>query len=417
MPSVLAALDAQRVWDHCDALGRLSEQEGGLTRVFLSSQQRDANALVLAWMRDAGMTAHVDAMGNCVGRYEGARPGLPCLMLGSHLDTVRDAGQYDGTLGVLSAIECVGALNATGTRLPFAIEVIGFGDEEGVRFGSTLLGSRAIAGTFDPALLAKTDADGMTMREALTKFELDPTQYATAAHSPAQVLAYAELHIEQGPVLEAAGLPVGVVTAINGGYRFTIELTGMAGHAGTVPMGLRRDALAAAAECVVAVERIAGSMPDVVGTVGRIEARPGAMNVIPGKAQFSLDVRAPTDDKRHAAIAAIRAEFAAIAQRRNVDLAVTPLWEAKTSPCAPAMQEQIATAIHAEGIRVHRLPSGAGHDGMAIIDIAPIGMLFVRCKGGISHNPAEAVTLDDVATGLRVFARFILAFTPPSRSQ
>jgi allantoate deiminase len=417
MPSVLAALDAQRVWDHCDALGRLSEQEGGLTRVFLSSQQRDANALVLAWMRDAGMTAHVDAMGNCVGRYEGARPGLPCLMLGSHLDTVRDAGQYDGMLGVLSAIECVGALNATGTRLPFAIEVIGFGDEEGVRFGSTLLGSRAIAGTFDPALLAKTDADGMTMREALTKFELDPTQYATAAHSPAQVLAYAELHIEQGPVLEAAGLPVGVVTAINGGYRFTIELTGMAGHAGTVPMGLRRDALAAAAECVVAVERIAGSMPDVVGTVGRIEARPGAMNVIPGKAQFSLDVRAPTDDKRHAAIAAIRAEFAAIAQRRNVDLAVTPLWEAKTSPCAPAMQEQIATAIHAEGIRVHRLPSGAGHDGMAIIDIAPIGMLFVRCKGGISHNPAEAVTLDDVATGLRVFARFILAFTPPSRSQ
>jgi allantoate deiminase len=418
MPSaILAALDAQRVWDHCDALGRLSEQEGGLTRVFLSSQQRDANALVLAWMRDAGMTAHVDAMGNCVGRYEGARPGLPCLMLGSHLDTVRDAGQYDGMLGVLSAIECVGALNATGTRLPFAIEVIGFGDEEGVRFGSTLLGSRAIAGTFDPALLAKTDADGMTMREALTKFELDPTQYATAAHSPAQVLAYAELHIEQGPVLEAAGLPVGVVTAINGGYRFTIELTGMAGHAGTVPMGLRRDALAAAAECVVAVERIAGSMPDVVGTVGRIEARPGAMNVIPGKAQFSLDVRAPTDDKRHAAIAAIRAEFAAIAQRRNVDLAVTPLWEAKTSPCAPAMQEQIATAIHAEGIRVHRLPSGAGHDGMAIIDIAPIGMLFVRCKGGISHNPAEAVTLDDVATGLRVFARFILAFTPPSRSQ
>jgi len=417
MPSVLAALDAQRVWDHCDALGRLSEQEGGLTRVFLSSQQRDANALVLAWMRDAGMTAHVDAMGNCVGRYEGARPGLPCLMLGSHLDTVRDAGQYDGMLGVLSAIECVGALNATGTRLPFAIEVIGFGDEEGVRFGSTLLGSRAIAGTFDPALLAKTDADGMTMREALTKFELDPTQYATAAHSPAQVLAYAELHIEQGPVLEAAGLPVGVVTAINGGYRFTIELTGMAGHAGTVPMGLRRDALAAAAECVVAVERIAGSMPDVVGTVGRIEARPGAMNVIPGKAQFSLDVRAPTDDKRHAAIAAIRAEFAAIAQRRNVDLAVTPLWEAKTSPCAPAMQEQIATAIHAEGIRVHRLPSGAGHDGMAIIDIAPIGMLFGRCKGGISHNPAEAVTLDDVATGLRVFARFILAFTPPSRSQ
>ena len=413
--AVLAALNAQRVWDHCDALGRLSEQEGGLTRVFLSPQQREANALVLAWMREAGMAAHVDAMGNCVGRYEGARAGLPCLMLGSHLDTVRDAGQYDGMLGVLSAIECVAALNATGTRLPFAVEVIGFGDEEGVRFGSTLLGSRAIAGTFDPALLDKTDAAGMTMRDALTKFGLDPAQYATVAHTSEQVLAYAELHIEQGPVLEAGGLPVGVVTAINGGNRFTIELTGMAGHAGTVPMGLRRDALAAAAECVIAVERIAGAMPDVVGTVGRIEARPGAMNVIPGKAQFSLDVRAPTDDKRHAAVAAIHAEFAAIAKRRSVDLAITPLWEAKTSPCAPELQKQIAAAIHGEGIRVHHLPSGAGHDGMALIDIAPIGMLFVRCEGGISHNPAEAVTLDDVATGLRVFARFIVAFTPPSR--
>src|SRR5260221_9092353 len=179
MPSaVLAALDAQRVWDHCDALGRLSEQEGGLTRVFLSPQQREANALVLAWMREAGMNAHVDAMGNCVGRYEGARSGLPCLMLGSHLDTVRDAGRYDGMLGVLSAIECVAALNATATRLPFAIEVIGFGDEEGVRFGSTLLGSRAIAGTFDPALLGTTDADGTTMRDALIRLELDPTQYA-----------------------------------------------------------------------------------------------------------------------------------------------------------------------------------------------------------------------------------------------
>jgi allantoate deiminase len=181
-------------------------------------------------------------------------------------------------------------------------------------------------------------------------------------------------------------------------------------------MGLRRDALAAAAECVIAVERIAGGMPDVVGTVGRIDARPGAMNVIPGKAQFSLDVRAPTDDKRHAAINAMRAEITAIAQRRNVDLAIKPLWEAKTSPCAHALQEQIASAIHEEGIRVHHLPSGAGHDGMALIDIAPIGMLFVRCKAGISHNPAEAVTLADVATGMRVFARFILAFTPPSRS-
>ena len=412
-PALLSALRPQRIWDRCEVLGRLSELDGGLTRVFLSAEQSQANAFVLAWMREAGMTARLDAMGNCAGRYEGVRPGLPCLMLGSHLDTVRDAGKYDGMLGVIAAIECVSALHAMAMRLPFAIEVVGFGDEEGVRFGSTLLGSRAVAGTFDPALLDKVDASGMTMRDALRGFGLDPAQIAAVARRPANVLAYAELHIEQGPVLEAEGLATGVVTAINGGNRFNIELTGMAGHAGTVPMGLRRDALAAASECVLAIERIAEAMPDIVGTVGRIEALPGAMNVIPGKVRFSLDVRAPTDDKRHAAVAAIRTACEAIAQRRNIAMATTPLWEAKTSPCDPDLQRQFAAAIAAEGGRVHHLPSGAGHDGMALIDITPIGMLFVRCKGGISHNPAEAVTLDDVATGARVLARFIASFTPP----
>ncbi|MCC6196267.1 MAG: allantoate amidohydrolase [Burkholderiales bacterium] len=412
-PAVLAALDAQRVWSHCEALGSLTEMEGGLTRVFLSSQQREANARVLAWMGAAGMAAHVDAIGNCVGRYEGERPGLPCLMLGSHLDTVRDAGKYDGTLGVVSAIECVGALHAAGTRLPFAIEVLGFGDEEGVRFGSTLLGSRAVAGTLDLALLDKQDAGGTAMRDALAQFGLDPAGIPALARKPGEVHAYAELHIEQGPVLEAEGLPVGVVTAINGGNRFAVEVTGTAGHAGTVPMTLRRDALAAAAECVAAVERIAGSMPEVVGTVGRIEALPGAMNVIPGKAAFSVDVRAPTDGQRRIAVAAIRGEFEAIARRRRVELSMTPLWEAKTAPCAQALQDQIARAIAGEGHAVRHLPSGAGHDGMALADLVPIGMLFVRCKDGVSHNPAEAVTLADVEAGLRVFARFVCSFTPP----
>ena len=414
-PAVLAALNAQRVYDHCQTLGRLSELDDGLTRVFLSPQQAQANALVLDWMREAGMQAHLDAMGNCVGRYEGTTPGLPCLMLGSHLDTVRDAGKYDGMLGVMSAIECVAALHATSTRLPYAIEIVGFGDEEGVRFGSTLLGSRAVAGTFDRALLDKTDAGGMTMRDALRAFGLDPSAIDAVGRRPEQVLAYAELHIEQGPVLEAEGLAVGVVTAINGGNRFSIELSGMAGHAGTVPMGLRRDALVAAGECILAVESIAASMPDVVGTVGRIDAQPGAMNVIPGKVVFSLDVRAPTDAQRQTAVAAIRAGFESITQRRNIGITFTPLWEAKTAPCAPAMQAQFAAAIKDEGLPVRPLPSGAGHDGMALIDIAPIGMLFVRCEGGISHNPAEAITLADVATGTRVFARFIVDFVPPPR--
>jgi len=394
-------------------LGRLSELQGGLTRVFLSAEQREANALVLAWMREAGMTASVDAIGNCAGRYEGLGPELPCLMLGSHLDTVRDAGKYDGMLGVIAAIECVSALNSGGVRLPFAIEVVGFGDEEGVRFGSTLLGSRAVAGTFDRAVLDAVDAAGVTMRDALRGFGLDPEKVGAVARRPVDVLAYAELHIEQGPVLEAEGLATGVVTAINGGNRFGIELTGMAGHAGTVPMHLRRDALAAAAECVLAVERIAAELPGIVGTVGRIEALPGAMNVIPGKVRFSLDVRAPTDERRHAAVSAMRAACEAIAQRRRVAFALTPLWEAKTAMCDPELQRQFAAAIAAEGGRVHLLPSGAGHDGMAVIAIAPIGMLFVRCAGGISHNPAEAVALADIAAGARVLARFIASFVPP----
>ena len=412
-PALLFALQPQRIQDRCDALGRLSELEGGLTRVFLSAEQRQANELVLTWMREAGMAARLDAMGNCTGRYEGDRAGLPCLMLGSHLDTVRDAGKFDGMLGVVTAIECVSALHANAARLPFAIEVVGFGDEEGVRFGSTLLGSRAVAGTFDPALLDRIDADGITMLDALRGFGLDPAQIAAAARRPADVLAYAELHIEQGPVLETKGLPTGVVTAINGGNRFNIELTGMAGHAGTVPMGLRRDALAAAAECVLAIERIAATTPEIVGTVGRVEALPGAMNVIPGKVRFSLDVRAPTDDQRHAAVAAMLAACTAIVQRRGILMATTPVWEAKTAPCDAELQRQFAAAIAEEGGPVLHLPSGAGHDGMALVAIAPIGMLFVRCKGGISHNPAEAVTLADIAAGARVLARFITSFMPP----
>ena len=406
-------IDAQRICDRCDELARHSEQADGLTRIFLSPEQKAVTGIVGAWMTAAGMSVRVDAIGNVVGRYEGDRPGLPCLMLGSHLDTVRDAGRYDGMLGVVAAIECVADLAARGLRLPHAVEIAGFSDEEGVRFSSTMLGSRAVAGIFDPAVLDNADAGGTTMREALAAAGCDPARIGDAARRPAEVLAYAELHIEQGPVLEAAGLAVGVVTAINGGNRVAVEVTGMAGHAGTVPMGLRRDALAAAAECVLAVERIARSMPDVVGTVGRIEALPGAINVVPGKVRFTLDARAPDDALRGRALAAMRAEFEAIAARRAVGIALTPLWEARTALCAPALQRQFAQAIEAEGLPVRHLPSGAGHDGMALVAIAPIAMLFVRCKGGISHNPAEAITVADAGTGARVLARFIERFVPP----
>jgi allantoate deiminase len=403
---------AARILERCEALARCSEQPDGLTRVYLSPELRAASALVLQWMRDAGMEARLDAIGNVVGRYEGERPDLPCLMIGSHLDTVRDAGKYDGMLGVVTGIECVATLSARKVRLPFAVEVIGFADEEGVRFNATLLGSHAVAGTFDRAHLGRIDAAGKTMREALVDFGLDPDAIPRGARGRDELLAYAELHIEQGPVLEAEHLPVGVVTAINGGNRLAVELAGVAGHAGTVPMRLRRDALVGAAQCVLAVERIACAEPELVGTVGKIEASPGAINVIPGRVRFSVDVRAPTDAQRERALAAIRAVFTEIAKARGLTLELTPVWEAKTASCAPWLQDQIAEAIEAEGISVLRLPSGAGHDGMAMIAIADIGMLFVRCKGGISHNPAEAITEEDAGVAARVFLRFIEHFRP-----
>src|SRR5215475_1446797 len=262
-------------------LAAISETGEHLARLFLTTEHRAAAELILGWMRSAGMAAHLDAIGNVCARYEGERPGLPCLMLGSHYDTVRDAGRWDGPLGVLTAISCVADLNRRGKRLPFAIEVTGFADEEGVRYASTLLGSRAIAGTFDEGVLNARDRDGIAMRDALIQFGLDPDCIGAAARTRRELLAYLELHIEQGPVLEAEGLPVGVVTAIAGATRMAARLAGMAGHAGTVPMPLRRDALAGAAECIGAIEQFCRSDDGgLVGTVGYVHAMPGATNVI-----------------------------------------------------------------------------------------------------------------------------------------
>lgn len=412
----MSGISAPRMLERLEALARHSEQADGLTRVYLSPEQRAASALVLDWMRAAGMRARLDAVGNVVGRYEGERPGLPCLMLGSHLDTVRNAGKYDGMLGVVSAIECVHALHAAGKRLPFAVEVVAFADEEGVRFGVTLLGSRAIAGNFDPKALDAKDRAGATLAEAMRAYGLDPARVGDAARRKGELLAYAELHIEQGPVLEAEGLPAGVVTAINGFSRMMVTLSGTAGHAGTVPMAMRNDALAAAAECVLAVERAGRSEAELVATVGRIEALPGAINVIPGECRFSVDVRAPDDGQRARALARIEAEFGAICARRKVALAIERLQDFGVTACAPWLMEQFERAIAAEGLRVKRLPSGAGHDGMALCAIADIAMLFVRCEKGISHNPAEAITAADAETGARVLLRFIENFRPQQPS-
>jgi allantoate deiminase len=402
--------DAARILERIETLARITEQADGLTRVYLSPQHAEANRLVGSWMREAGLEVHVDAAGNLVGRREGDRPGLPCLMLGSHLDSVRNAGRYDGMLGVLTAIECVEAL---GDRpRPFAIEVVGFGDEEGVRFQATMLGSRAIAGTFDPTLLDLQDAAGVSLRAALAAFGLDPAAIGSAARRREDVLAYVEYHIEQGPVLEAEGLPVGVVTAINGQQRFRVQIDGMAGHSGTVPMRLRQDALAAAAECVLAAERIATGVPDAVATVGQLAPSPGATNVIAGRAVFSLDVRSPRDADRTAVAAAILAECRAIAARRRVTIDIVQTHELASCGCAGWLQAQLSAAIAADGHRVVALPSGAGHDAMAMVALTDVAMLFLRCRDGISHHPAESITAEDAATGARVLQVFIERFAP-----
>jgi len=394
-------------------LGAISESKEHLTRLFLTPEHRAAADLILGWMRDAGMRAHVDAIGNVCGRYEGERPGLPCLMLGSHYDTVRDAGKWDGPLGLITAISCVANLDRNGRRMPFAIEVAGFADEEGVRFASTLLGSRAVAGTFDESVLSTRDQAGIALRDALKDFGLDPGQIGTAARRRRELLAYLELHIEQGPVLEEQQLPVGVVTAIAGATRLSARLTGMAGHAGTVPMALRRDALTGAAECIGAIEEFCRTDDGgLVGTVGYIHAAPGATNVIPGQVSFTMDIRAPTDQRRKRAVSDMVRRIEAIAKRRKLELQLSVTHENRTVPCAPWLKEQIAEAIAAEGFRVFELPSGAGHDGMAMIDVADVGMIFVRCRGGVSHHPDEHVELADADAGARVLLRIIENFRP-----
>lgn len=380
-----------------------------MTRLYLSEQHRGCGDLLIAWMTAAGMTAGFDALGNVVGRYAGTDPAAPALMLGSHLDTVRNAGRYDGMLGVLSAIACVAELNRRGRRFPGAIEVIAFGDEEGVRFGVTMIGSGAMAGRFRPDWLDKTDRDDITMRDALLAFGADPDGWPALARDFAHVRAYAELHIEQGPVLLEAGLPAGIVSAIAGSTRVMVDLAGRAGHAGTVPMNARRDALAAAAEMVLAGENVAREWPTpLVCTTGKLDVNGGAINVVPGKTTFSFDVRSGDDAQREAAVRELRRRCEEIAARREVEIAWQTLLELPAAPCDGALRATLARAFETESVPVTELASGAGHDAMSFSGRTPIAMLFLRCgNGGISHHPDETVDADDIETGVRLFGRFI----------
>lgn len=393
-----------------DDLAAITSEPGRITRLSFTPEHRRANDLAAGWMRDAGMTVREDAAGNVVGRYEGREAARPTLLLGSHLDSVRDAGRWDGPLGVVTAIACVAALHGDGRRLARPVEIVGFCDEEGTRFGATMLGSRALAGTFDPAALALRDERGVTLAEAMRGFGLDPARIGDAAWRPGSVASYVELHIEQGPVLEAEGLPVGCVTAIAGATRLRVILAGEAGHAGTVPMRARHDALAAAAACILAIESRAAEDADSVATIGQLDVAPGAVNVIPGGVAFTLDVRAPDDGQRRRLLADIRASIVTLCGLRGVRAEIVQTHALDAAPCAPWLIERVSTAIAAQGHTVRRLASGAGHDGMALRGLCDIGMIFVRCAGGISHNPAESVTEADAEAGARVLLRLMEGF-------
>jgi allantoate deiminase len=388
-------------------LAAASDSPDGLTRLFLSPAHGKAVAMVEHWMRMAGLTTHRDAIGNLVGRTE--TPG-PVLMLGSHIDTVRDAGWYDGTFGVLAAIAALAQLRAAGERLPFGVEVIAFGDEEGVRFPQTLSGARAVAGTFDPAALAGLDENGVSMAAALSAFGGDPENIVKVARKRDDALGYVELHIEQGPVLEAHDLPVGIVTAINGASRFSVTAAGKAGHAGTVPMSMRHDALAAASAMVLAIESIGRSAPDLVATVGALRVHPDAPNSIAGRVVFSIDIRAPEDALRAKAVGSVMAALHEIAHVRGVTVKIRPTHEAPATECALPLRMQLARAVEACGITPFHLPSGAGHDAMAVAALCPVAMLFVRCKGGISHAPEEFLAAADAQMAVSVLVEFLRNF-------
>ena len=402
------ALDAQRVWNRCDELARFSERTDALTRIFLSKEMRQADDLVGTWMREAGMVTRQDEAGNCIGRYEGVTPGMPCLMLGSHLDTVRDAGKYDGMLGVLSAIECVALLDSSQQRLPFAIEVVGFSDEEGVRFGSTLLGSRAVAGRFDQAVLAYEDAEGVRMDDAIRSFGLDPARICEAALDE-NVIGFVEIHIEQGPVLEAENLPLAVVEGITGQTRLGLRFTGQANHAGTTPMHIRRDALAAAAEWITTVEATARNTEGLVATVGKVAIEPNAGNVIPGVVSLSLDVRHMSSRTRNHWVKELIRDARIIAQRRGIELEWVEKMNERRVDMDPFLSLRLKLAIEAAGFPVKTMPSGAGHDAMCVAAVAPAAMIFVPSAGGRSHVGDEHTAPADLDLGAHALTASIVA--------
>ena len=395
---------AQRVLDRCRQLADCSEVPGEITRTFLSWPMHDVHALLRGWMESAGMSVSIDAIGNLRGLWPGIAADSPRLIIASHLDTVPNAGAFDGPLGVVLGLALVEELR--NARLPFAVEVIGFSEEEGVRFNTPFLGSLALTGKLDKAMLSLEDAHGMTLAEAIRDFGLDPASIPAAALS-ARAHAYLEFHIEQGPVLESGNQPLGVVAAITGQSRYLVHFTGKANHAGTTPMRLRHDAMAAAAEWIVAVERIASGHDGLVATVGRVETRPGAVNVIAGDVFASLDVRHADDTQRLQAANAILLAASHAASRRGVEFVTRQTMDQAAVPMSPWLTQTLAAAAQTAGIQPTPMVSGAGHDAMVLAEAIPSCMLFLRSPGGISHHPDEAVLPHDVEAALATGSAFL----------
>lgn len=407
------SIAAQRILSWADTLAAHTDVTGELTCTYLTPAHRATAQQIAQWMNDCGFDeVRHDAVGNVIGRYKGGvAHGL--VATGSHYDTVRNGGRYDGRLGILVPMAVVAAMHARNERLPFDLEVVGFAEEEGVRFGGTFLGSSAYAGQYDPALLALRDGDGVSVSEAMLAAGLDPDVLCASGNAPAEggptgLRHYFEIHIEQGPVLLETGRALGVVSAIAGCVRRVLVLEGLAGHAGTVPMALRRDAAAAGAEIVLAVERICRERAGVVGTVGILEVPGGSINVVPGQCRLSLDVRAGKDETRDAALAAIDAEVQAICRRRNIAWTSTELLRAAAVPCSDEGRRLWRKTLQDIGHEPFELSSGAGHDAMLMARVVPVSMLFLRCgNGGISHNPLETVSAADVADTCRATRRFL----------
>ena len=403
------------VWDWAEDLARYSDREfaerGQLTVTYLTDAHRACASTLQEWMKEAGFDeVRIDAVGNVVGVYHGADPADRRLLTGSHYDTVRNAGRYDGRLGILVPLACVRELARAGRRLPFGIELVAFAEEEGQRYKATFLGSGALIGQFDPAWLEQRDAQGIPMRQAMREAGLPGTVEAIAEsrRDPARYLGFVEVHIEQGPVLTELDLPLGVVTSINGGVRHLCEIAGTASHAGTTPMDRRRDAAAAAAELILYVERRAASVPDVVGTVGLLEVPAGSINVVPGRCRLSLDLRATTNAARDALAADVMAELERICQRRGVSFTLEPTMSVPAAPSDPAWQQRWERAVAALGLPVHRMPSGAGHDAMKLHEVMPQAMLFLRgMNSGISHNPLESITHHDADLCVHAFQHLL----------